>query len=593
MSARAPLADARGQQQQRAQMTSKRSFHIHDDNLDGDRALEERKRRREREREATARAMQTRTNSESQSQSQTLRAEDDYYDEHDDDEDTAREAEGEEEHDDHEEQDDHDDHDGRDDDVSESSDEDDPIDIPDIDTTVQKDMEKLQRTFPHFKDDYRLIKRIGEGTFSTVYKAEDLRYDDCNNDWDIDADEGRWTPPPLKSSAVSHPYPTSTSTTQPPRRQPKFVAIKKIYVTSSPGRILNELELLHNLRGAACVCPLITAFRQSDQVLLVLPYFRHQDFRKYYPRMNIYDTRVYLRSLFTALSVVHGRGIIHRDIKPTNFLYDPERKRGVLVDFGLAELEGTDSKPCLCHEDRQVRRHRLQKSVAVRNLTMMQMQGGAGQGGQGHHQGQQGQGGQQQPGPGYPKQDTRPSRRANRAGTRGFRAPEVLFKCTEQTTKIDVWSAGVVLLTILCRRFPFFNSADDVEAMIEIATIFGLKRMRLAAQLHGCIFDATIPTISSQGFSFEKIMLWSTCRSDDGGGSGSANANALTSEERDAVDFLARCMDLDPARRISAEEALAHPFLNVDPETEVEGDGEGDGDGDGEGGADAEDVMIL
>lgn len=487
--------------------------------------------------------------SQSQSQSQTVRAEDDYDEhaqDHDDDADTTRGAEDEEEHDDH------DDRDDRDDEVSESSDEDDHID-----TTVQQDMEKLQRTFPHFKDDYRLIKRIGEGTFSTVYKAEDLRYDACDNGWDIDADEGRWTPPPLKSSSSgSHAY----STTRPPRRKPKFVAIKKIYVTSSPARILNELELLYNLREAACVCPLITAFRQSDQVLIVLPYFRHQDFRKYYPKMNVYDTRVYLRSLFTALSIVHGRGIIHRDIKPTNFLYDPDRKRGVLVDFGLAELEGTDSKPCLCHEDRQVRKQRLQQSVALHSM---------------HHAGLQ---------PGYPKQDTRPSRRANRAGTRGFRAPEVLFKCTEQTTKIDIWSAGVILLTILCKRFPFFNSADDVEAMIEIATIFGSKRMRLAGQLHGCMFDATIPTISSQGFSFEKIMLWSTCRSDGA-------ANALTPDERDAVEFLARCMELDPSRRISADEALAHPFLNIDPETEAEGDGDGDGE-DGRG-TDAEDVMVL
>lgn len=365
-----------------------------------------------------------------------------------------------------------------------------------------------------------------------MYKAEDLRYDHYVNRWDLDADEGQWTPPPLKSLSNSH----TNAAARRPRRKPKFVAIKKIYVTSSPSRIHNELELLHDLRDSPSVCPLITAFRQADQVLVILPYFRHQDFRKYYPNMNVYDTRIYLRSLFAALAAVHARGIIHRDIKPTNFLYDPDKKRGVLVDFGLAEREGTDSKPCLCHEDRQVRKQRLQQSVAFNSI-------------------------QTGPTPGYPKQDTRPSRRANRAGTRGFRAPEVLFKCTEQTTKIDIWSAGVILLTILCKRFPFFNSADDIEAMIEIATIFGSKRMKLAGQLHGCMFDTTIPTISGQGFSFEKIMLWSTCRS-DGGKDG--KSNSLTPEEKDAIEFLQRCMELDPAKRIGAEEALRHPFLQVD-----------------------------
>lgn len=507
---------------------TKESFRVHEDHFDADQSTDE------LEQHDSGR-------SRTESQSQTQRAEDD-YDEH--------EHEHEHEHHDDDgeretEQEDNETQGDRDDDVSESSDEDEPIDV-----TVQQDMEKLQHTFPHFKDGYRLIKRIGEGTFSTVYKAEDIRYNHYINTWDIDAEDtpSQWTPPPLKSSA-SH----TSSSSRRSRRKPKFVAIKKIYVTSSPARILNELELLHDLRESPSVCPLITAFRESDQVLLILPYFRHQDFRRYYPKMNVYDTRLYLRSLFTALAAVHGRGIIHRDIKPTNFLYDPDKKRGVLVDFGLAEREGTDTKPCLCHEDRQVRKQRLQQSVAFNSI-------------------------QTGPQPGYPKSDTRPSRRANRAGTRGFRAPEVLFKCTEQTTKIDIWSAGVILLTILCKRFPFFNSADDIEAMIEIATIFGSKRMKLAGQLHGCIFETTIPTVSNQGFSFEKIMLWSTCRS-DGGKDGTANA--LTPEEKEAIEFLARCMDLDPTRRISAEEALQHPFLQVDGEGEPEPE------------LDAEEVMML
>lgn len=254
--------------------------------------------------------------------------------------------------------------------------------------------------------------------------------------------------------------------------------------------------------------------------------------------MTVMDMSIYLRSLFTALAYVHKHDIIHRDIKPTNFLYDPASQRGVLVDFGLAERAGTDCKPCACHDEPAARRHRL-KSAYIAN-------GGP------HH--------------GYPKNDTRPSRRANRAGTRGFRAPEVLFKCTEQTTKIDIWSAGVILLTILSRRFPFFNSADDVEAMIEIATIFGIRRMRVAGQLHGCMFETNIPTIGQSGFDLGKIIMWSTVRTDA--------EQPFTAEERVAVDFLTRCMDLDPSRRISAEEALASEFLRLGEEGVMSGEEE-------------------
>ncbi|KAK5993078.1 Cell cycle serine/threonine-protein kinase hsk1 [Cladobotryum mycophilum] len=389
-----------------------------------------------------------------------------------------------------------------------------------VETSVQADMDKLQNDFPGFRDKYRLIKRIGEGTFSTVFKAEDIQYDHYDNSWDYEEDLTKWAPPPLKGHQQQNILNRS--------RRARYVAIKKIYVTSSPARILNELELLHDLRQCPSVCPLITAFRHTDQVVAILPYFRHGDFRGYFRDMTIPDIAIYLRSLFTALKSVHEHKILHRDIKPTNFLYDPVTQHGVLVDFGLAEREGTDSKPCLCHEARETRKHRQANSVWAQ--TAMNSQ------------------------PGYPKSDTRPSRRANRAGTRGFRAPEVLFKCTEQTTSIDIWSAGVILLTILSKRFPFFNSADDVEAMIEIATIFGSKRMKAAGLLHGCVFETTIPTVGQQGFTMEKIILWSTCRTDD---------KPLTPDEKLAVRFLERCMELDPSRRITAQEALEHEFLNL------------------------------
>lgn len=379
-----------------------------------------------------------------------------------------------------------------------------------------------------------MVTRHTPGTFSTVYKAEDLRYDSYDNSWDLDRDTEKWTPPPLKSSGLD-------GASQPRRRRPKYVAVKKIYVTSSPSRIFNELDLLHDLRGCESVCPLITAFRSTDQVVAILPYFRHADFRDYFRDMTVPDMAIYLRSLFTALASVHAHHIIHRDIKPTNFLYDPATRRGVLVDFGLAEREGYDCKPCPCHDNQLVRQMRNRAATLLRDG----------------------------PKEGYPRDDTRPSRRANRAGTRGFRAPEVLFKCTEQTTKIDIWSAGVILLTILSRRFPFFNSADDVEALIELTTMFGQRRMQAAAALHGCMLETTIPTISNSGYRLESVILWSTDRLDAHG----KQKEKLPSDEQLAVEFLQKCMELDPRKRISAEEALQHRFLRMGLDQSVEGGG--------------------
>ncbi len=56
----------------------------------------------------------------------------------------------------------------------------------------------------------------------------------------------------------------------------------------------------------------------------------------------------------------------------------------------------------------------------------------------------------------------------NRGGTKGFRAPEVLLKVPHQTTAIDIWSAGIILLSMLCKRFPVLSHSDDDLSLLEI-----------------------------------------------------------------------------------------------------------------------------
>lgn len=91
--------------------------------------------------------------------------------------------------------------------------------------------------------------------------------------------------------------------------------------------------------------------------------------------------------------------------------------------------------------------------------------------------------------------------------------------------------------------------------------------MRHCAALHGAVFDSTLPTVGEKGFSLEKIVLWSTGRTEKRRKEGEAEAAetaTMGEEERGAVRFLERLMDLDPTRRISAEEALGHEFLILD-----------------------------
>jgi len=76
-------------------------------------------------------------------------------------------------------------------------------------------------------------------------------------------------------------------------------------------------------------------------------------------------------------------------------------------------------------------------------------------------------------------------RQVSRAGTRGFRAPEVLMRVQQQTTALDIWSAGVILLCILSGRYPFFNAPDDLTALAEIAAVCGSSELMAAATALG------------------------------------------------------------------------------------------------------------
>jgi len=337
---------------------------------------------------------------------------------------------------------------------------------------------------------FRILDKVGEGTFSMVFRAIDLHSPGQN----------------------------------------EVVAVKRIHATSSPARIRNELEILAALHDGEYICSVITAMRCRDQVLLVMPYIEFTDFRFMYNTSELPEMQVYMSQLLKALEFTAERGVIHRDVKPTNFLYNRDTQKGLLVDFGLAEFENPHGD-CVCMEMESMPRPGIQPP----------------------------------PEGGYRRDDSRPARRANRAGTRGFRAPEVLLKCNRQSAKIDVWAAGVVLLMMLTKKFPFFQSLDDADALVEIASIYGRRDMRAVAGLHGAVFETNLPTISEHRHSWVSIVDWCNDRPVDK----RRHQFPLQEPENEhralelvAIDLLSLLMELDVHKRPTASEALTHPFLN-------------------------------
>lgn len=240
---------------------------------------------------------------------------------------------------------------------------------------------------------YIILSKIGEGTFSHVYKA---------------------------------------------REKNSLLALKSILPTSSETRIVNEIRILMELKNHVHISNLKTIHRREDRVLLVMPYFEHNEAHEYIRFLPISELRFYFGSLLSALRFCHSKEIIHRDVKPGNFLYHTASRMGVLVDFGLAQYY-TPKQP--------------QKTSRLVPTT-----------------------------PCLIRNDKREQINASRAGTRGFRAPEVLLKSQHQTCALDIWSSGVILLSFLTRKYPFFESGDDLEALQELTIIFGSRKMKNLAE---------------------------------------------------------------------------------------------------------------
>ena len=68
----------------------------------------------------------------------------------------------------------------------------------------------------------------------------------------------------------------------------------------------------------------------------------------YLNQMDLQEIKHYMYCILKAVEHLSNHGIMHRDIKPANFLYDRQTKTGLLIDFGLSELEinSNNYRPC-------------------------------------------------------------------------------------------------------------------------------------------------------------------------------------------------------------------------------------------------------
>jgi len=99
---------------------------------------------------------------------------------------------------------------------------------------------------------------------------------------------------------------------------------------------LNEVSILSSLHH-----PNIGRIEEviiDDVIRVIMPYYGKDVSEATLTRE---DVRMVMWKMVNTLLYLHKRGVIHRDIKPTNILVD-ERKEPTLIDFGISSIDGTD-----------------------------------------------------------------------------------------------------------------------------------------------------------------------------------------------------------------------------------------------------------
>ncbi|CAJ1071879.1 cell division cycle 7-related protein kinase [Xyrichtys novacula] len=444
---------------------------------------------------------------------------------------------------------------------------------------VELDIESLYKSIPQLTKVFRIIDKIGEGTFSSVYLGEAQMRDGKR----------------------------------------EMFALKHLIPTSHPTRIAAELQCLTLAGGRENVIGVTYCFRKEDHVVIVMPYMEHQPIVEIIGSLSFEEVRLYIYHLLKALRHIHQFGIIHRDIKPNNFLYNRSSRKYALVDFGLAQgtadtqiellkvvrqrssqkgggstgkqeatqrsraptrlpsktttntttastslppppqraptlpLSPSSSSPSTSSSTSRkalVKKARIvtttvatstsrtkhtkdltglrkvprpvfgernlnscapapsttkQCAIKTEQVKSMRTEDPATRRLSAASRGPlpvrtQSSSSSQKP-PRTVQQGltcncrltdrvcnicmSRKQQVAPRAGTPGFRAPEVLTKCPNQGTAIDVWSAGVILLSLLSGRYPFFKASDDLIALTQIMTIRGSRETIQAAKAFG------------------------------------------------------------------------------------------------------------
>jgi len=156
------------------------------------------------------------------------------------------------------------------------------------------------------RDRYRLERELGRGGMGAVYLAEDLKHH---------------------------------------RKVAVKVLRPDLAASLGTDRFLREIELAAQLQHPA-ILPLHDSGQADAYVFYIMPYVEGESLRDRLARQHelpLEDAVRILYDVLDALAYAHGKGVIHRDIKPDNIMLSG--RHALLLDFGVAKALNESAGP--------------------------------------------------------------------------------------------------------------------------------------------------------------------------------------------------------------------------------------------------------
>lgn len=126
--------------------------------------------------------------------------------------------------------------------------------------------------------------------------------------------------------------------------------------------------------------------------------------------------------------------------------------------------------------------------------------------------------------------------------TRSYRAPELLLSYDNYGPAIDMWSLGCIMAQLLLFK-PLFLANSPMEQLIQIVSLLGSPTNE---DLSGCTNQNSLDFMSSIPVQNQAMFK-----------------KAFPTASSEEIDLLSKMLCWDPEKRITADQALKHPFVAV------------------------------